>query len=196
MTSLLVRWLQSWRESMIGSIRRSNRGRGGFTLLELLIVVAIIGIIAALLLPNLLEALNKSKQKRSMTDIRLTGTAWFSWVTDQVAAGAAGQSVARARLGQSVHEHDFRSARRSPGPGVRGVHPRDGCLGERVRVRQERETPRRHPGGRALDRRRCRVRQRHLHRRRLHRYRFLARHRLGGRLLRQMARWPPGGRLV
>ena len=26
-----------------------------------------------------------------MTDIRLAGTAWFSWVTDQVAAGAAGQ---------------------------------------------------------------------------------------------------------
>ena len=46
-----------------------------------------------MLLPNLLEALNKSKQKRSMTDIRLTGTAWFSWVTDQVSAGAAGQEI-------------------------------------------------------------------------------------------------------
>jgi type II secretory pathway pseudopilin PulG len=56
-------------------------------------VVAIIGIIAAILMPNLLEALNKSKQKRSMTDIRLVGTAWFSWVTDQVSAGAAGATT-------------------------------------------------------------------------------------------------------
>ncbi|MEE2777155.1 MAG: prepilin-type N-terminal cleavage/methylation domain-containing protein [Acidobacteriota bacterium] len=71
-----------------------NRSRTkGFTLLELLIVVAIIGIIAALLVPNLIDALNKSKQKRSMTDIRLAGTAWFSWITDQVGSGAAGAVV-------------------------------------------------------------------------------------------------------
>ena len=80
---------------MYRGARRSTRSRRGFTLLELLIVVAIIGIIAALLLPNLLEALNKSKQKRTMTDIRLSGTAWFSWVTDQMSAGAAGQTVSQ-----------------------------------------------------------------------------------------------------
>jgi hypothetical protein len=31
-------------------------------------------------------------QKRTVTDIRHTGTAMFSWLTDQVSAGAAGQS--------------------------------------------------------------------------------------------------------
>jgi prepilin-type N-terminal cleavage/methylation domain-containing protein len=68
-----------------------RRGQKGFTLIELLIVVAIIGIIAAILIPNLLDALQKAKQKRTVSDIRNTGTAWMSWLTDQVGAGSAGQ---------------------------------------------------------------------------------------------------------
>ena len=69
-----------------------RRGQKGFTLIELLIVVAIIGIIAAILIPNLLDALQKAKQKRTMGDIRNIGTAWFSWFQDQVSAAAAGAS--------------------------------------------------------------------------------------------------------
>ena len=68
-------------------------GEKGFTLIELLIVVAIIGIIAAILIPNLVDALQKAKQKSSVADMRSLGTAWMSWVTDQVAAGSAGLAV-------------------------------------------------------------------------------------------------------
>ena len=74
-------------------LNRLRKRQKGFTLIELLIVVAIIGIIAALLIPNFLDALQKAKQKRTVADIRNTGTAMFSWLTDQVGAAAAGQST-------------------------------------------------------------------------------------------------------
>jgi prepilin-type N-terminal cleavage/methylation domain-containing protein len=72
---------------MLNKIRNRQKG---FTLIELLIVVAIIGIIAALLIPNFLDALQKAKQKRTVADERNLGTAMFSWLTDQLGAAAAG----------------------------------------------------------------------------------------------------------
>ncbi len=54
----------------------------GFTLIELLIVVAIIGIIAAIAIPNLLNAIDRGKQKRTMSDLRSVGTAVESYAVD------------------------------------------------------------------------------------------------------------------
>jgi len=74
-------------------LKRLRNRKKGFTLIELLIVVAIIGIIAALLIPNFLDALQKAKQKRTVADMRNIGTAMFSWLTDQVGAASAGGTV-------------------------------------------------------------------------------------------------------
>ena len=68
-------------------LRRKDKG---FTLIELLIVVAIIGIIAAIAIPNLLNAIDRGKQKRTMADIRSVGTAVEEYSIDLNVYPAAG----------------------------------------------------------------------------------------------------------
>ena len=42
----------------------------GFTLLELVIVIAIIGILAVIVLPNFIQALAKARDAKKMTELR------------------------------------------------------------------------------------------------------------------------------
>jgi prepilin-type N-terminal cleavage/methylation domain-containing protein len=53
----------------------------GFTLVELLIVVAIVGILSVLVIPNAVVAIQKAKQKESMKQIVHLATACADYVT-------------------------------------------------------------------------------------------------------------------
>lgn len=58
------------------------RNRTGFTLIELLIVVAIIAILAAIAVPNFLEAQTRAKVSRSKADIRTQAVAMEAYFVD------------------------------------------------------------------------------------------------------------------
>ncbi len=59
-----------------------KKKESGFTLIELLIVIAIIGILAAIAIPNLLNAVQRGKQKRTMSDMRTIATAIEAYAVD------------------------------------------------------------------------------------------------------------------
>ena len=54
----------------------------GFTLIELLIVVAIIAILAAIAVPNFLEAQTRAKITRVKSDLRTLATGVESYMVD------------------------------------------------------------------------------------------------------------------
>ncbi len=54
----------------------------GFTLIELLIVVAIIAILAAIAVPNFLEAQVRAKVSRAKSDMRTIATALESYASE------------------------------------------------------------------------------------------------------------------
>jgi len=66
----------------VGAAFFMRKKEDGFTLIELLIVIAIIGILAAIAIPNLLNAVQRGKQKRTMSDMRALATAIEAYSVD------------------------------------------------------------------------------------------------------------------
>jgi len=77
-------------------LQKLKKNRGGFTLVEIMIVVAIIALLAAIAVPNFLRARKRSQATQILEDLRLIDSAIDQYAIESNKAG--GDSVSWAAV--------------------------------------------------------------------------------------------------
>jgi prepilin-type N-terminal cleavage/methylation domain-containing protein len=70
-------------------LQKLNKNRGGFTLVEIMIVVAIIALLAAIAVPNFLRARKRSQATRIIEDLRIIDSAIDQYAIENNKSGGA-----------------------------------------------------------------------------------------------------------
>jgi prepilin-type N-terminal cleavage/methylation domain-containing protein len=70
-------------------LQKINKSRGGFTLVEIMIVVAIIALLAAIAVPNFLRARKRSQATRTLEDLRMIDAAIDQYSIETNKSGAS-----------------------------------------------------------------------------------------------------------
>ncbi len=109
-------------------------GKKGFTLIELMIVVAIIGILAAIAIPNFLKYQAKSKQSEAKTSLGAIGTSAEAWRAEHDTYVANKSQLAWAPQGQNRYAYFYNglmiySSFIDPANGTRDTAPTGSYIG-------------------------------------------------------------------
>jgi prepilin-type N-terminal cleavage/methylation domain-containing protein len=75
-------------------LNKLNKRRGGFTLVEIMIVVAIIALLAAIAVPGFLRARKRSQASRIINDLRLIDSAVDQYAIETNKASGSAVAVA------------------------------------------------------------------------------------------------------
>ncbi len=75
-------------------LNKINKRRGGFTLVEIMIVVAIIALLASIAVPGFLRARKRSQASRILNDLRLIDSAVDQYAIETNKASNAAVSIA------------------------------------------------------------------------------------------------------
>ena len=81
------------------------KGRKGFTLIELMIVVAIIGILAAIAIPNFLKFQSKAKQSEAKNNLSAIFTSETSYFGEKNTYGTTFADISWASEGTTMYEY-------------------------------------------------------------------------------------------
>ncbi len=73
--------------------KKLHRGQKGFTLMELLIVVAILGVLAAVVIPRFTGLIGRGQTEAATTELSIVQTAMVAAMTDAKTATVTAQSA-------------------------------------------------------------------------------------------------------